>query len=37
MGMSEEQIINDVLAQFERYLALVQSTETALLTAAPEH
>lgn len=37
MGMSEEQIINDVLAQFERYLALVQSTETALLTTAPEH
>ena len=37
MGMSQEQIIDDVLAQFERYLALVHSTETALLTAAPEH
>lgn len=37
MGMSQEQVINDVLAQFERYLSLVNSTEAALLTAAPEH
>ncbi|MEO9336632.1 BCCT family transporter [Mesorhizobium sp. SB112] len=37
MGMSEDQIINDVLVQFERYLALTQSTETSLVTAAPEH
>ncbi|MEP9396981.1 BCCT family transporter [Mesorhizobium sp. KR2-14] len=37
MGMSQEQIIDDVLAQFGRYLALVHSRETALLTAAPEH
>jgi choline/glycine/proline betaine transport protein len=37
MGMSQEQIINDVLAQFERYLGLVKSTEAALLTTAPEH
>ncbi|PWJ86524.1 choline/glycine/proline betaine transport protein [Pseudaminobacter salicylatoxidans] len=37
MGMSQEQIINDVLVQFERYLGLVKSTETALLVTAPEH
>lgn len=37
MGMSENQIINDVLVQFERYLALVESLEAALLAVAPEH
>ncbi|KQS75556.1 transporter [Rhizobium sp. Leaf384] len=37
MGMNKEQIITDVLAQFERYLALTASTETALMTNAPEH
>lgn len=37
MGMSQEQIINDVLAKFERYMAQSQSPETSLLTVAPEH
>jgi choline/glycine/proline betaine transport protein len=37
MGMSQEQIINDVLAKFERYIAQSQSPATSLLTAAPEH
>lgn len=37
MGMSEDQIIHDVLVQLERYIAQGQSTETSLLTAAPEH
>jgi choline/glycine/proline betaine transport protein len=37
MGMRKEQIIADVLAQFERYLVLVQSTDTSLVAAAPEH
>ncbi|WP_246050449.1 BCCT family transporter [Asticcacaulis tiandongensis] len=37
MGMSREQIITDVLVQFERYLALVSSHETTLVLEAPEH
>ena len=37
MGMSKDQIIADVLVQFERYLALVTSHETTLVLAAPEH
>ncbi len=37
MGMTRDQIIADVLAQFERYLALVQSPEASLVSAAPEH
>lgn len=37
MGMTQEQVISDVLAQFERYLQLVQSPEASLLVAAPEH
>ena len=37
MGMTADQIITDVLVQFERYLQLVQSPEAALMTAAPEH
>jgi choline/glycine/proline betaine transport protein len=37
MGMSKDQIIADVLAQFERYLALVSTPETALVLEAPEH
>jgi choline/glycine/proline betaine transport protein len=37
MGMAQDQIIADVLAQFERYLNLVQSPEVSLVTAAPEH
>lgn len=37
MGMDAEQIIADVLVQFERYLYLVQSPEAALVVGAPEH
>ena len=37
MGMTRDQIIADVLVQFERYLALVHSTESQLVHAAPEH
>ncbi|WP_338150895.1 BCCT family transporter [Neoroseomonas soli] len=37
MGLSKDQIIADVLAQFERYLAIVQSLETTLVARAPEH
>jgi choline/glycine/proline betaine transport protein len=37
MGMSRDQIITDVLAQFERYLHLVQSPEFQLVHGAPEH
>jgi choline/glycine/proline betaine transport protein len=37
MGMSRDQIISDVLIQFERYLALTASPDTALMTNAPEH
>src|SRR5690606_34343105 len=37
MGMSKEQIIADVLAQFEHYLALMSSVEATLVVGAPEH
>ncbi len=37
MGMTQEQVISDVLAQFDRYLQLVQSPEASLLIGAPEH
>ena len=37
MGMTQDQIIADVLVQFERYLQLVQLPATALLVGAPEH
>jgi hypothetical protein len=37
MGMSRDQIIGDVLAQFERYLHLVHSPEFQLVHGAPEH
>ncbi|WEK51476.1 MAG: BCCT family transporter [Candidatus Kaistia colombiensis] len=37
MGMSQEQIINDVLAKFERYIVQSQSQASSLMTAAPEH
>lgn len=37
MGMSREQLITDVLAQFERYLYLVQSPDIRLVQGAPEH
>lgn len=37
MGMTRDQIISDVLVQFERYLQLVRLPETALLVGAPEH
>ncbi|HEV7344344.1 MAG TPA: BCCT family transporter [Devosia sp.] len=37
MGLHRDQLIADVLVQFERYLQLTQSRETQLLHAAPEH
>ncbi|MXQ14517.1 BCCT family transporter [Microvirga makkahensis] len=37
MGMHRDQIIADVLVQFERYLLLVQSPATQLVHGAPEH
>lgn len=37
MGMHRDQLIADVLVQFERYLMLVQSPEAQLLHGAPEH
>ncbi|MGR7997662.1 MULTISPECIES: BCCT family transporter [unclassified Xanthobacter] len=37
MGMSREQLLADVLVQFERYLLLVQSPASQLVTEAPEH
>lgn len=37
MGMTKEQLISDVLVQFERYLALVHTPETQLVHSAPEH
>ena len=37
MGMSRDQLIADILAQFERYLLQVKSPESQLLHAAPEH
>jgi choline/glycine/proline betaine transport protein len=37
MGMEKDQMISDVLIQFERYLVLVQSPESALVAGAPEH
>lgn len=37
MGMGRDQLIADVLAQFERYLNLVQSPEVQLVQGAPEH
>ncbi|TKT78213.1 BCCT family transporter [Aquamicrobium sp. LC103] len=37
MGMSKDQVITDILAQFERYQALVASADTTLVLMAPEH
>ncbi|MET4898663.1 BCCT family transporter [Sphingomonadaceae bacterium jetA1] len=37
MGLTEEQVIADVLSQFERYLILSGSPMFSLLTRAPEH
>ncbi|GGF83823.1 transporter [Azorhizobium oxalatiphilum] len=37
MAMTRDQIIADVLAQFECYLLLVQSPQTQLVAGAPEH
>ncbi|MFC7399420.1 BCCT family transporter [Chelatococcus sp. GCM10030263] len=37
MGMAQEQIIADVLGQFDRYLQLIQSPEASLVIAAPGH
>lgn len=36
-GMTREQLIADILVQFERYLLLVQSPASQLLHGAPEH
>jgi len=36
MGMSQDQIIADVLVQIERYQALVRSPESTLVATAPE-
>jgi len=37
MGLTRDQMIADVLAQFEQYLALVQTPEAALVARAPGH
>ncbi len=37
MGMLQDEVISDVLAQFERYLNLVGSADAQLVHAAPEH
>ncbi|WP_119422183.1 BCCT family transporter [Desertibaculum subflavum] len=37
MGFSRDQLIHDVLIQFERYQAQVQSAAAALYATAPEH
>ena len=37
MGMTRDQLIADVLVQFERYLSLVHSREARLVHGAPEH
>ena len=37
MGLNRDQLIADVLVQFERYLHLTQSPASQLLHAAPEH
>ena len=37
MGMNEEQVIADILGQFERYRQIVQLPATSLVVAAPEH
>ncbi len=36
MGMADNQIINDVLFQFERYTGFVRSPESSLLATSPE-
>ena len=37
MGMTHEQVIGDILAQFERYVAVSGSSDASLLAKAPEH
>lgn len=37
MGLGRDQLIADILVQFERYLQLVKAPEMQLLHAAPEH
>lgn len=37
VGFTKEQLIADILVQFERYLALVHTPETQLVHSAPEH
>ena len=36
MGTTRDQIISDVLVQFERFLQIVQAPEAKLVTTAPE-
>jgi len=36
LGLSTEQVINDILTQFERYQVLVTSTATALYAGSPD-
>ncbi len=37
MGLGRDQLIADILVQFERYLQLVKAPDVQLLHAAPEH
>ena len=37
MNLSKEQLITDILVQFERYLTLVHTPDAALVTTAPAH
>ncbi|MHC1551281.1 BCCT family transporter [Phyllobacterium sp. K27] len=37
MGMTRDQLIADILVQFDRYLNLTQSSESQLVQGAPEH
>lgn len=37
MGMTQEQLLSDILGQFERYVSLMQSPEVQLMQSAPEH
>lgn len=37
MGMTRDQVITDVLVQFERYMSLTHSPDVRLMQTAPEH
>jgi choline/glycine/proline betaine transport protein len=37
MGMGRDQLIADVLVQFERYLAVAKPPKAQLVHGAPEH